>query len=304
MRKKAETWVNLFLESEKIINFENLLGIKLEIFIIENIKLGIIFALSVIGVLTLLEIDFFYITGISFIVLILPLILKYSLVALLFERNKRDKELIVPDLLLQASIFPKGTEITRMIKYVGDGNYGLLGDEFKTAYNEIQKGSSVEDALSGIKNRCKSRVIERAINLLIHGYKSGADMSQIFKETAEDILETNEILRERGAALIIEKYTLIFAGGIIVPVILGLLSGMVSGMNFSIIEGLELGMSAVERKEIFNAAILGTQIYIIEYAIIASLFIANQEGNMKNAVIYAVFLVPLSFAAFLIAQGI
>ncbi|MFH1240248.1 MAG: type II secretion system F family protein [Candidatus Diapherotrites archaeon] len=304
MGKRVETWVNLFLESEKINNFENLLGIKLEIFVIENIKLGIIFSLISIGILTLLDFDVLYITGISFIFLILPLILKYSLAALSFERDKSNKELMVPDLLLQAPVFPKGTEVTRMIKYVGEADYGLLGNEFKTAYNEIQKGASVEEALLSIKNRCKSRVIDRAITLLIHGYKSGADMSQIFKETAEDILETNEILRERVSTLIIEKYTLIFAGGIIVPVILGLLSGMVSGMNFSIIEGLELGMSALERKEIFEAALFGTKIYIIEYAIIASLFIANQEGNIKNAILYAVVLVPLSFAAFLIAQGI
>jgi len=304
MNTQDKPWLNLVLESEKIINFEELLSIKLEIFIVENIKLGIIFALLSVGILSLLQFEVLYITGISFICLLVPLLLKYSLATLSFERNKRNKEMIVPDLLLQASVFPKGTEITQMIKYVGSHDYGLLGMEFKTAYNEIQKGSSVEEALSNIKKRCKSRVIERAITLLIHGYKSGADMSQIFKETAEDILETNEILRERVSTLIIEKYTLIFAGGVIVPVILGMISGMVSGMNFSVIDGLELGMSSLERQEIFEAALFGTKIYILEYAIIASLFIANQEGNMKNAIIYAVFLVPLSFAAFVIAQGI
>lgn len=294
-----------FFSKEKISSFEESLGEEnIEEFLRKSFVQGAVLLLIGIGAAALLGLGVLYITIIALVLLFLPLAINYFVATWVFESNKRKKELLVPDLLLQASIFPKGTSMNRIIRYMGEQDYGLLSNEFRKAETEMRKGASVEEALSGIKNRSKSRVIERAVNLLVQGYKSGADMGPIFKETAEDILETNQILRERVSTLVVEKYTLIFAGGIIVPVVLGLLSGMVSGMNFSVIESLELGMNSAQRKEIFEAALLGTQIYILEYAAIASFFIATQEGNSKKAVIYAAFLIPASLIAYTLAKGI
>ena len=245
--------------------------------------------------LFLLGTDFLYITIIALLALFAPFLLLYLLNSYLKERLLLQKERLVPDLLLQASVFPPGTPVEKIIAYMGKQNFAALSKEFERAKEEIKKGSTVAAALQGIKQRNNSRVIDRAIDLLIQGYNSGADMSKIFRETASDLLETNAILRERNATLIVEKYTLLFAGGLIVPAVLGLLASMVVGMDFTAMEHLDFGIAAEERENILNMSMAANQIYIAEYAIIASLYIANQENEIRKSLLYGVLLLPLSF---------
>ena len=44
-------------------------------------------------------------------------------------------------------------------------------------------------------------------------------------------------------------------------------------------------------------------IYLAEYSIIASLFVAFQEGRQKKAVLYASILMPLSMVVYFIGKG-
>src|SRR3989338_3561971 len=227
---------------------------------------------------------------------------RYFLLLYKFEMRRRSIEGAVPDLLLQASIFPESAEAIKIIEYLSNADYGALSLEFKKALAEIRKGASVEAALKNMSLRNKSKILSRALELIIQGYNSGAKMSKIFREAAEDMLETRGIIRERIATMTIEKYTLILAGGIIVPLVLGLLVGLVTKLDFVSADFLQIGMGAIERKELLNSAMLANQLYIAEYALLASFFIANMENNIKKAVIYACIMMPLSFAVYMIAQ--
>ncbi len=262
---------------------------------------GISFSLISIGISSLFELNLLFSVLLFFFCMVFPALLHYFFHLFLFEKNKREKEKIVPDILLQASIFPKGTSIIKIMKYISEADYGLMSLEFKKAFNETEKGKTVEKALNGISFRCKSEIISRAMNLLIQGNKSGVEMNKVFKETAEDILETQSIIQERIASVFIQKYTLILAGGLIVPMLLGLITGFVNEMNFLGINELGLGMPAEERKEIIETALTANQIYILEYALIASFFISQQEGNTKKAFIYALILIPLGIISYNIA---
>ena len=101
---------------------------------------------------------------------------------------------------------------------------------------------------------------------------------------------------------IIEKYTLLLASGIIVPLVLGLIVGLVQGMDFSGIEEFGIGTNVSQRKELLGTALIAIQAYIAEYSIIASVFVSNQEGNIKKAIIYALILLPLSLIVFSAAK--
>jgi len=277
-------------------------GRTLEIFFRNSAVLGIIGVLAAGIFLAATELSYLYITVLLFAAFFSTTTLAYFLELYFFEKSKREKESAVPDMLLQASAFPKGLAIEKMLLFFSNAEFGKLGKEFETALSEIRKGTEFPEAMGNIKKRCKSGIIGRAVGLIVRGYESGSDLGDVFRHSAEDFFETNSLLRERNAALIIEKYTLLFAGGLIVPAVLGLLIGMVSGIDFSGLQELELGIAEESKTGLLETIVFANQIYIAEYAVIAGIFLASQEGNPKKALLYAMLLLPVSFGINFLAK--
>jgi len=248
------------------------------------------------------KVDALYITIIPFSAFFIPFAAYYIFAYYIFDSRRKKIEKCIPDLLLHAASFPKGTSISTIIKKLGMGDYEELSQEFRKAHSEILKGAAPEKAFSNMKQRNKSKVLERAIDLIIDGMGSGANASLVFRDAAEDIMETNSIIRERSASLVVQKYTLLIAGALIVPMVLGLVTKTVTGLDFGTLAELELGMPVAERAALLEAATFAGQVYIAEYVIIASVFVAFFESDLKKAVIYAAVLLPLSIISFNVVQ--
>ncbi len=235
--------------------------------------------------------------------LIAPLLLVLFYYSYLLERRQKEKEKEASGLLLQASVFPRGTPVSQIIEFLGRKKNSFLGAEFAQAWSEIKSGAPVEKALGKIKERNRSRVIARMTDMLAIAYESGAFLGNSFRELAEELLEMQSMLAEKKAALAIERVTLIAGSALIVPFILGVLTGLVFGFDFS---GIEIAgfSSTAQRQELLNTAPTANQLYIIEYAVIASVFLAWLDGNPRKAFVYAIVLIPVSTAVFVLSQGI
>jgi len=231
-----------------------------------------------------------------------PFAINYIFQDLVFERRKQKKEELLSDLLLEASIFCDESSMAKTIAIIAEHDFPLIEEDFKRANNEIHNGASVEEALNRIKLLNNSKAYSRAIDLFIHGYKTGAKLSEMFKESAEDLLETKAIIKERQATMLITKYTLLLSAGLIVPAVLGSIIGLVGGFSNSGLSGIDLGLDKEQRTALFSAAILATTLYILEYSALSSFFLALQEGNKKNFWVYAIILVPISITIFSLAQ--
>lgn len=238
-----------------------------------------------------------------FIIIPVPLLLNFFWQNYRAELRRKKMEECTADVLLYASSLPKGSPMQKIISNISEAGYGQLSEEFSRAKAEIEKGVSIPEALARISERNNSAVLKRAIELLVEAYYSGADMKDAFREVAKDILETESILRERASSMIIEKYTLIFSAGIILPAVLAMVSKLVKGLDFELLSKLEIGLDSASRAQLFGAAITAMPIYLAEYCIVASLFVAFEEGTPKKAFIYAVFLVPLSLAVHFFMGG-
>src|SRR3989338_5114649 len=99
---------------------------------------------------------------------------RYFLLLYKFEMRRRSIESAVPDLLLQASIFPESAEAVKIIEYLSKADYAALSEEFSKALLEIRKGAGIETALKNMSLRNNSRILSRALELIIQGYNSGA----------------------------------------------------------------------------------------------------------------------------------
>ena len=289
--------VKNFEETLKVLNYKK----GLDGFLRDSVILGSLLGIGILYYALIIENNEKF-ASLSLIGFFLPLILNYFYILYLFEKRKKKIEEEIPDLLLIASSLPEKTSIEKVVHFMAEDNTEL-SQEFRLVQKDLKTGLSIEEALEKMKKRNKSLSLNRAIDLLINALRTGAEMNTVFRETAEDFMETNAILRERTANTTVEKYTLLLAGGIIVPLILGLLAGMVSGFNFSTISELGIGLTETARKEIVEASLLGNLIYIIEYALIASAFVAFQENNQKKTVLYASILTPISIVVYFLGKG-
>lgn len=216
------------------------------------------------------------------------------------ERRNREVEKNIVEAMYQASSISTYTSFENILKTIAECDYGALSDEFRKTYNEVVTGESVDNALEKMVRRNSSAILKRAVSILINGYRTGIDLSEALREAAEDIGKTIEIYRENRASMVVEKYTILFAGGFIVPLILGSMISLVGGLDLSSL--YEFGVGSSHSKEVLSSAILGNQLYVIIYSVIACLFVAYQENSLENSLVYICILLPCSIVLFNLAQ--
>ncbi len=219
------------------------------------------------------------------------------------EERKRKIEEQTPDLLLLASSLPGVSSLPKIAQFMAVGNSGPLAEEFAIARAEMAAGMPAEEALSRIGKRNSSAALTRAIGMIIAALDSGANMRLAFRETAEDFMHTQSIMRERAAATAMQKYTLLLAGGALVPFILGKLGAMVEGFSLSSVSEIGIGMPQAQRISMQSAVSLASAVYIAEFALIASAFIAMQEGRPRRAIVYALGLLPAGLLVYFLSRG-
>jgi len=264
------------------------------------LNLGILIVFSVV---VMLQLKIAFIEQVIVFELIGFIAINYFWQFFLFENRKRKIEDSMPELLLQLSLFPNQTPLTQIMNYISKNKISLIARDFEIALNEIEKGLDIKKALISIKEKNKSLIIDKVIELMILNHESGRDFSDIYKEMAENLLSMQELLRERNASLLIEKYTLLIAGSLLVPLVLGLISGLTSKLDFSGLEEIGFQASSVASKAIQENALLGNQIYLIEYSLIAGFFVALIEGKPKKFILYAIIMLPVSLGTYFLAKN-
>ncbi|MDD3159818.1 MAG: type II secretion system F family protein [Candidatus ainarchaeum sp.] len=235
----------------------------------------------------------------------IPFIINYIFQDLKFEKNKRKKEELLTDVLLEASVIVDELSTIKLIENLAnkdDEEFRLISENFSRIYFEINNGGEIKIAIKNEIRRNKSQIFNKFGELLIQKYESGIKMNEMFKELAEDIIENRTILKERQATMLVTKYTLILSAGLIVPSVLGLIVGLITNLNFGGISQIEIGLSEIARKEILELSVLGTYIYLIEYALLSSFFLGIYNSNKKFAIVYGSILIPVSLIVFVISQ--
>ncbi|MCK4327723.1 MAG: type II secretion system F family protein [Candidatus Diapherotrites archaeon] len=231
---------------------------------------------------------------------LLPLAAAYAVPTYFWARRQGLIEEELPQALYRAAsntLMP----IEALVEELSEGD-SPLAREFGKAHMQVANGVPVDEALEAMIDSNDSRLLKRAVGLVLQGYRTGANMGDALRETAEEISGVAEVVREQAATTAIEKYTLLLAGGVIVPLILGALVSMVGSLDFV---GLaDMGLGPANPGEMLASALLGSQFYIVEYAVLASLFVAYQENSTEKAIVYIAVLVPLSMALFMLARAV
>jgi Flp pilus assembly protein TadB len=227
---------------------------------------------------------FSYVGYLSFLSLLTPLLL-YFLLVYLNDKKNEEIEQAIPDALFQASMLEKGIPIDKVMANISNSGLGALSREFSIAQEQVERGLPVPDALNNIKRRINSGLLARAIDLLILCYKTGKNVQSAMHETAIDLFELNSLVKERQSIIAMQKYTVLYGGCIIVPIILAMVLNLVSGLGFSDIPSIT-NLRQEERLGIIDAVSQASQVYIALYVAFACVFISYQESRPARFVIY------------------
>ncbi len=191
------------------------------------------------------------------------------------------------DSLLYWSALPTTWSFERKLQELATQTPPPLREEWESVQRQVKKGANVPEALRSLGDGRESETLSRVRQVLIQGYVSGIPLHDECARLATEGMERESLRRERESSLLIEKYTLLGAGGIVVPLILGLSTGMVE--NFT----QEIGNDALN-PALQLAAGWGTRGYLLIYSILASAFVGLIEGDASRGKIYIIGILPLS----------
>ncbi len=253
-----------------------------------SLLLSLLFFLSSLPLLSLLSLG------------IAPLFL--SATVYFSESRSLELDSRLPDALFRASSAGKSVPFERMLSSIADAGYGPLSSEFASIVRQIKSGARVPDALNSHADGTSSLLLSRSLRLLVLAYKGGADMYRPVRATAEDMLSLFSLLRERAGMLSMQKYTLLAACAILVPLILGSVTLAVSGFakDFA-----QLSISQGQVPEgLFSSARDASLSYILLFSAITSLFISAQEGQIRRSALYFLSTTPVGAAVFLISSSV
>ncbi len=141
------------------------------------------------------------------------------LVLVMDARTKQIEEVLADALQLMSANVRAGMTLDRAIWLSARPEFGPLEDEIKLFGNEVLGGVTMIDALRNIKNRVNSNLLDRTLNLMEEGVKSGGEMAHLLDETALDIRKIQIMRREIRSNVIMYSMFIMFASVLGAPLL-------------------------------------------------------------------------------------
>ncbi len=226
-----------------------------------------------------------------------PLLLNVLFHELNFEHRTRKVEQQLPDSLILFASFPTHTSYEHAIALLSTSTSQPIRSEWERMHQMIEKNGDVLGALDFFGEGMDSLSVRRSVQILRRGYQSGIPIQGALAGMAHELLVHHAHFQERNATLLVEKYTLLLAGGILVPVLLGVMVGVVEKLPFNLLLD-----NAAAHDELFHAALFSIQGYLFLYAGIAGAFVGLQENAKWKMSVYVLALIPLAQIAYFVGR--
>jgi len=147
---------------------------------------------------------------------------------LLSIRRISQIEDFLPDAFKQmADTLKAGGTFEYALRTVSSAEYGPLTKEVSLVLRRLEEGENLENALRGFARNVNSRVLRRAIDIILDSITAGASLADILDEIADDVRATHRIIRERKSTTIMQVLFMIAAGVLVSPFIFGLITAIV-----------------------------------------------------------------------------
>ncbi len=213
-------------------------------------------------------------------VFILSQFVAYSWMTLNAEARGKFVEDLLPDLLqLMASNLRAGYTLDRALLLAARPEFGNFREEINRTGKDVATGTDFNDALLDLSSRIKSNKLEKSVQLIVAGVKSGGSLVDLLSQSASN-LRQQKMIDERIRSNVLVYVIFIFAAiGFGAPVLFSLSSFLIDIMKnvFSEID-LPDTTGSIDIPISFSEVTIEPS-FIIKYTIF-SMIIASVMGSM------------------------
>jgi len=248
-----------------------------------------ILSLAIIREMTLLPFAF----GAAILILMLGLpYLKKESITNSIERNFSDA------LKQMADTLKAGDTYESALREVANSDYGRLSEEMDLALRRLEEGENLETALGVFSDRIDSRLVRRTVIILLDSIKSGASLSDILEEIAEDVRDLYRIKEERKSTTTMQFMFMVASGGFIAPLIFGEVNSVMSVFSTITTQALSAAqMTAASQTS--NFMFMLVEAYLIVEIIGSGIMMSIiREGKVNKSIIYIPVLLLVAFIVY------
>lgn len=289
-------------------------------FIWGMILFGFFLAITVGGLVYFLS-DGSWVNSTTFAVGTLAIYAVYLLVNKMLKKSARIKKMesVFPDFIeLMASNLRSGMTIDRALLLSSRKEFAPLDEEILHLGKDIMTGKIMSEAMSDMGKRIGSEKIERTINVINAGLRSGGNLAVLLEQTASSMRERDFIEKRATSNILMYVIFIFFAVSVGAPTLFALSTILVDVLTTIFNDLPNIDTSAVGASAGFSIPIAFGEIgissafviyfsvaFIVVIDILASLMLGLvQKGDEKQGTKYIVPLVIVSLVIFFLVRYI
>lgn len=134
----------------------------------------------------------------------------------------------LPDALKQmADTLKAGGTFEYALRGISSSEYGPLTEEMNNILRRLEEGENLENSMKGFSENVRSRIVKRAVNIILDSIAAGASLADILDEIADDVKANQRIINERKSSTLMQVLFMVAAGVLVSPFIFGLVISIV-----------------------------------------------------------------------------
>jgi archaeal flagellar protein FlaJ len=278
-----------------------------------NLKLFIYFGSAMLALTAL----YYFMTknAINSSIIFFGAVLLFSAYLLMRKRLKRYHEIkrmeeVFPDFIsLMSSNLRAGMTVDRALVLSARKEFAPLDKEIMQVGKDILTAREVNQALYDMGQRIGSEDIQKTIQLLISGIRSGGNLSVLLEQTANNMRERNFVKKRAASNVLMYAIFIFFAVAVGAPLLFALSSILVQVMSSIFADvptaqtNINLPFAITSISISIRFVIYFSSLFITMSAILASLILGLvNSGDEKEGLKYTIPLIVVGLSVFFIAR--
>jgi len=223
----------------------------------------------------------------------------------LYDKHINTIEKYWPSALrLIADTMKSGSSFDYALREASSADFGPLSFEFNEVLRRLEMGDTTQDALSHLSLRVDSRIVRRTITLIKECLRTGAQLSEVLNEIANDTKYQFRIKRERITKTMLQVIFIFAAGAVIAPFIFGLTSIITKFLiSVAVSSGIATGDAIIAAESSQNAISVLLDIYVALEVFAASAIVSlMRDGKVTNMFIFFPAMISIAYVIYSISQ--